>query len=224
MSKIKIQGNASGTGVVTLTAPNTNTDRTITLPDDTQTLIGTNASGNVGIGTASPSQEMHLYRSSGATDLLIEQASTGNAYIHTKNNNREYAIGTASDYLRFVDLTADVERLRITSDGRGLSQFTAKAWVNFNGTGTVAIRDSHNVSIITDNNTGDYTVNFTNALANADYSIAGAAGDVDYHVAHRNYSGGAGWSPTTTTCRIGVGSHTGTMPDSSVVNLLVFGD
>ncbi len=54
MSKIKISGNASGTGVVTLTAPNTNTDRTITLPDDTQTLIGTNASGNVGIGTTSP--------------------------------------------------------------------------------------------------------------------------------------------------------------------------
>jgi len=54
MSKVKIQGNASGTGVVTLTAPNTNTDRTITLPDDTQTLIGTNASGNVGIGTTSP--------------------------------------------------------------------------------------------------------------------------------------------------------------------------
>jgi len=41
MSKIKIQGNASGTGVVTLTAPNTNTDRTITLPDGTDTLIGT---------------------------------------------------------------------------------------------------------------------------------------------------------------------------------------
>ena len=41
MSKVKIQGNASGTGVVTLTAPNTNTDRTITLPDGTDTLIGT---------------------------------------------------------------------------------------------------------------------------------------------------------------------------------------
>ena len=44
------------------------------------------------------------------------------------------------------------------------------AWVNFNGTGTVAIRESYNVSSITDNGTGDYTVNFTNALADAEYS------------------------------------------------------
>lgn len=46
----------------------------------------------------------------------------------------------------------------------------AKAWVNFNGTGTVAIRASFNVSSITDNGTGDYTVNFTNALTDANYS------------------------------------------------------
>ena len=47
---------------------------------------------------------------------------------------------------------------------------TAKAWVNFNGTGTVAIRASFNVSSITDNGTGDYTVNFTNAMTDANYS------------------------------------------------------
>jgi hypothetical protein len=47
---------------------------------------------------------------------------------------------------------------------------TAKAWVNFNGTGTVAIRASYNVSSITDNGTGDYTVNFTTALVDANYS------------------------------------------------------
>jgi hypothetical protein len=45
-----------------------------------------------------------------------------------------------------------------------------KAWVNFNGTGTVAIRGSFNVSSITDNGTGNYTVNFTTALADANYS------------------------------------------------------
>ncbi len=48
-----------------------------------------------------------------------------------------------------------------------------KAWVNFNGTGTVAIRASYNVSSITDNGTGDYTVNFTTALADANYSVVG---------------------------------------------------
>jgi len=44
-----------------------------------------------------------------------------------------------------------------------------RAWVNFNGTSTVAIRASYNVSSITDNGTGDYTVNFTTALADANY-------------------------------------------------------
>lgn len=47
----------------------------------------------------------------------------------------------------------------------------ARAWVNFNGTGTVAIRASYNVSSITDNGTGDYTVNFTNAMSDANYGF-----------------------------------------------------
>jgi hypothetical protein len=49
---------------------------------------------------------------------------------------------------------------------------TLKAWVNFNGTGTVAIRGSGNVSSITDNGTGDYTVNFTTAMADVNYSLS----------------------------------------------------
>ena len=48
--------------------------------------------------------------------------------------------------------------------------YMARAWVNFNGTGTVAIRGSGNVSSITDNGTGDYTVNFTTAMSDANYS------------------------------------------------------
>jgi len=56
----------------------------------------------------------------------------------------------------------------------------AKAWVNFNGTGTVAIRQALNVSSITDNGTGDYVVNFTTAMPDANYSvIAGAREAVD---------------------------------------------
>jgi hypothetical protein len=50
-----------------------------------------------------------------------------------------------------------------------------RAWVNFNGTGTVAIRASFNVSSITDNGTGDYTVNFTNAMPDVNYVANGAA-------------------------------------------------
>lgn len=66
--------------------------------------------------------------------------------------------------------------LQDTSGGNSLTTAqiyngAAKAWVNFNGTGTVAIRAQFNVSSITDNGAGDYTVNFTNALADANYSV-----------------------------------------------------
>ena len=56
--------------------------------------------------------------------------------------------------------------------------YAARAWVNFNGTGTVAIRASGNVSSITDNGTGDYTVNFTTAMSDANYSAVMTTGDV----------------------------------------------
>ena len=62
--------------------------------------------------------------------------------------------------------TLRVNTLQNTS---GVEVYTAKAWVNFNGTGTVAIRASGNVSSITDNGTGDYTVNFTTAMPDANY-------------------------------------------------------
>ena len=53
---------------------------------------------------------------------------------------------------------------------------TAKAWVNFNGTGTVAIRASGNVSSITDNGVGIYTVNFTAAMPDVNYSTVATCG------------------------------------------------
>jgi hypothetical protein len=54
-----------------------------------------------------------------------------------------------------------------------VAQGSAKAWVNFNGTGTVAIRAAFNVSSITDNGTGNYTLNFTNALVDVNYTPLG---------------------------------------------------
>jgi len=56
-----------------------------------------------------------------------------------------------------------------------VEMYLAKAWVNFNGTGTVAIRAAGNVSSITDNGTGDYTVNFTTAMPDANYSLTAMA-------------------------------------------------
>lgn len=56
-----------------------------------------------------------------------------------------------------------------------------RAWVNFDGTGTVAIRASYNVSSITDNGVGDYTVNFTTAMADANYSAVCSAHSVGFN-------------------------------------------
>lgn len=60
----------------------------------------------------------------------------------------------------------------------------AKAWVNFNGTGTIAIRAQLNVSSITDNGVGQYTVNFTTAMPDANYcptlAIQSRTGSNDY--------------------------------------------
>lgn len=56
-------------------------------------------------------------------------------------------------------------------NGDGTENYKCRAWVNFNGTGTVAIRASGNVSSVTDDGTGLYTVNFTNAMPDTDYSI-----------------------------------------------------
>ena len=66
--------------------------------------------------------------------------------------------------------------LRIESDGRGLSQFTAKAWVSFDVTGTLAVDDSHNVSSVTDVATGNYRVNLSNNMTNALYTGTAACG------------------------------------------------
>lgn len=60
--------------------------------------------------------------------------------------------------------------------GSVATAYGCRAWVNFNGTSTVAIRASGNVSSITDNGTGDYTVNFTTAMVDANYCTLATSG------------------------------------------------
>ena len=103
----------------------------------------------------------------------------------------------------------------------------AKAWVNFNGTSTVAIRASYNVSSITDNGTGDYTVNFTTAFADANYSVVGmtklrdttgAAGGVYMEITDKVTIANA---ITTTAVRISTAAGS-TYWDVSVANVAIF--
>lgn len=107
--------------------------------------------------------------------------------------------------------TADIANAAITAaklDGAQSGSapiYAARAWVNFNGTGTVAIRASGNVSSITDNGTGDYTVNFTTAMADANYAWFGMAKNVD-GAANYNYPSVGSRSttvPATSSIRIG---------------------
>lgn len=77
----------------------------------------------------------------------------------------------------------------------------ARAWVNFNGTGTVAIRAAFNVTSITDNGTGAYTANFATAMTDADYAIVATSGDgagTNYRVVQVSDAA----APTTSAVRV----------------------
>ena len=72
--------------------------------------------------------------------------------------------------------TPNIDSAQIATVSGTAPLYMCRAWVNFNGTGTVAIRASGNVTSITDNGTGDYTVNFTTAMPDANYSTCGTSG------------------------------------------------
>jgi len=215
MSKVKIKGNSSGTGVLTIEAPNTNTDRTITLPDGTGELIQADGSGNVGIGTGSPDANLHLkssatnlpvlklentYESGGGTATVTGNAPIIELYANDSGtaqpDSQELGIiefrgankdsGAEELYTRIVGTNGDANTtgelkfetqqsntmttaLTIRGD-RGLSQFTAKAWARWVGTGTLSVTDSHNVSSVTDVATGRYRPQWGNTMSNANYT------------------------------------------------------
>ena len=105
----------------------------------------------------------------------------------------------------------------------GSENYKCRAWVNFNGTGTVAIRAAGNVSSITDNGTGDYTVNFATAMPDANYAYAISG--------REDESGTLSWgaletparvAQTTTTFRIITETAGGTSYDFNSVSLTIF--
>ena len=97
-------------------------------------------------------------------------------------------------------------------------QLIPTAWVNFQGTGTVAIRDSENVSSITDNNVGNYTINFSVAMANTNYVAS-------YNVEPTVSNGGSDTyiSPlATASCQLNH-HELGTRRDGNPCNVIVLG-
>ena len=227
MAKVKIQGHASGSGVLTVTAPNTSTDRTITLPDATGTVLTTTSAnpassdgaalgsaslewsdlyladsgiiyfgddqdvsikqvgdGEISIKRNSTSYDSYpaLFLDTGETDIAVndvlgaihfrapdEAAGTdailAGASILAKSEGDFSSSNNATTlHFRTAASGSPTDILKITSDGRGLSQFTAKACARFTASAFV---DSHNMSSFTDNGAGDYSfaidVDFANA-------------------------------------------------------------
>jgi hypothetical protein len=211
------------------------------------------SSGNVGIGTSSPSGKLEVVGTgvfSNGTDNYVKlltdngameiSRSAGNAYIDLKSSNAE-------DYdARIQSIGAGGILELFTSSGSGLAingttlQFNSgygsvataygcRAWVNFNGTGTVAIRASGNVSSITDNATGLYTVNFSNAMPDANYSsvsTSGQAGSTTCYVFGINTgtgsSGDAAALKTTTQIQFRGRSSNGNSVDTTENNVAIF--
>jgi hypothetical protein len=110
-----------------------------------------------------------------------------------------------------------------SADGSGIIKLqsngvttNALAWVNFNGTGTVAIRSSYNVSSITDNGTGQYTVNFATALSDANYAVNAISTS---NITQLPPS----MLPTTTAVSI-VTTTTTTFADSTTVTVTIHGN
>ena len=123
--------------------------------------------------------------------------------------------------------SSPTERMRIDSSGNlkfnsgygsVATAYGCRAWVNFNGTGTVAIRASGNVSSITDNGTGQYTINFTTAMPDVNYSVVCSGKGSD----NNRYTGLLN-TPTTSSCSVYGNYHEdGSFQDMDVMCASVF--
>jgi hypothetical protein len=153
-------------------------------------------------------------------------AGIASARISTGNWGTDLRFYTHPTTTTNVDET--YERMRIDSSGNLLfnsgygsvaTAFGCRAWVKFNGTGTPAINGSGNVTSITDNGTGDYTINFTTALADTNYSV----------VLGNNYNGTGAFAVinpntaiySTTQVKIQVVDRNGSAQDTSIINAAI---
>jgi hypothetical protein len=124
----------------------------------------------------------HTYNTNSPTNTTsyafnISQRATDGTYV-SNIWNVDYQNSVSSWYrpnTSALQMQLDASNNLLFNSGYGSAAiaYGCRVWVNFNGTGTVAIRASGNVSSITDNGTGDYQVNFTTAMPDANYSAVG---------------------------------------------------
>ncbi len=158
------------------------------------------------------------------TNAILDAAGGNTATI----NGITPALATQAEAEAGTDNTKLMTPLR--TDQAVLAQFNVtgsaptyacRAWVNFNGTGTVAIRASGNVSSITDNGTGTYTINFTTAMPDANYAVIGSSsrGVTD---TNGTFSFPLSGTYSTTAVQVRTQLYQATASDNAIVNVAIF--
>ena len=192
--------------------------------DGTRTYTGTLGSATISTSTGT---YIHLGRAWGTNgtspeayydDFRITQALA--RYSGTSFTPPSTAhLTSAGDVNKHIVVNSDADGVEIGTGGISQARI-AKAWVNFNGTGTVAINGSYNVSSITDDGTGDYDINFSTALADTNYAVVGTVGGSNIVEFKRDQN------ETRTTSKAGVyslnGSHA--LADGNHIEAIVFGN
>ena len=156
------------------------------------------SNNRVGVGVTSPLDHLHVVGGGGAKLRLGETTTR-----YTQIQGAASGSGLEADMIFYNTNSSGTStvNLQIMGSGRGASDFTIRAWINFNGTGTIAIRDSHNVSSLVDGATGDYVVNFAAGMPSNNYATGLGIGGAAVLIA----SGRGGMTYNTTSAyRIGV--------------------
>ena len=141
--------------------------------------------------------------------------------IKTVNSNS--LLGSGDIVVGETAWTANDSRAKTALNATGDAPiYACRAWVNFNGTGTVAIRASGNVSSITDNGVGNYTVNFTNAMVNANYSVVGSGHSMTFNRQSNVFAAYNGYLTTSVVVWTG-NTINGNAEDLNTINIEIFG-
>jgi hypothetical protein len=143
----------------------TTTNGVVIQPDNSGSLVLQTNSGTTAL-TIDTSQRAAFVAGTAALPAITTTGDTNTGIFFSAADTIDFAEGGAA--VGQFDSSANFK----FNSGYGsvATAYGCRAWVNFNGTGTVAIRASGNVTSITDNGTGAYTINFTNAMPDANYS------------------------------------------------------